>query len=136
MTEIIVNYFYSFIQVSCNATVRYQTTTGERVLTYNYTSEQHWTNADIPLYNANSTYVLRVTAVTEDNRMFTSNDVMITEDELHGYISSGQSGKLITVNTLETRVILCVTFLDNMYFQIGLKLMGSQESFNCASFEV
>ena len=68
--------------------------------------------------------------------MFTSNDVMITEDELHGYMSNGQSGKLITVNMLETILILCVTHIDNIYFQIGLKLMGSQESFNCASFEV
>ena len=116
--------------------MRYQTTTGERVLTYNYTSEQHWTNAEIPLYNANSTYILRITAVAEDNRMFVSNDVMITEDELHGYISNGQNGKLIMVNTLETILILCLTHIDNMYFQIGLKLMGSQESFNCASFEV
>ena len=73
--------------------------TGERVLTYNHTSDQFvFSTAEIPLYNCNSTYILRITAVTEDGRIITSNDVTITEDELKGYISKGQNGKLVMVN--------------------------------------
>ena len=82
--------------------MRIQTETGERVLTYGNTSERHFPYAVILLYNANSTFVLRITAVTEDNRTITSNDVMITEDELHGYMSNESNGKLVTMKVLKT----------------------------------
>lgn len=107
------------------------------MLTYNSTTDSYiFSTAEIPLYNCNTTYVLRITAVTDDDRIITSNDVAITEDELKDYMSKGQNGKSVMVNTLETVVILHVSHIDTVYFQIGLRLTGSQASFNCQSFEV
>lgn len=93
------HYIYIYIlQVSYNVTVRYQRMTGQRVFNYSHTSDQFssdfgYSTYEIPLYNANSTYVIRITAETEDKKVITSNDVTISEDELNDYIYGGQHGK-------------------------------------------
>ena len=86
---IIVNILEVFVilQVYYNVTVRYQTTAGERVFNDSDTIDllpDNQNHLGIPLYNANSTYTVRITAIT-DNISIISPDYIITEDEFEGY---------------------------------------------------
>ena len=84
------------LQVSYNVTVRYQTTAGERIFSDSDTSDRLLSGHNtfsIPLYNANSTYIVRVTAVTDDGEIITSDDEMISEDEFVDYDHIAQAGE-------------------------------------------
>lgn len=61
--------------------MRYQTVVGQRTFNDSHRS-QHLFGANthgIPLYNANSTYTIRVTAVTDDGEVITSDDFTISD---------------------------------------------------------
>lgn len=87
---------FIILQVSYSVTVRYQTTAGQRTFSESYTSSPLLSDHNtfgIPLYNANSTYIVRVTAVTDDGDIITSDDVVISEDEFVDYDHVGQASK-------------------------------------------
>ena len=77
-------------------TVRYQTTAGQRIFNESRTSKPLLSNTstfNIPLYSANSTYIVRVTAVTVDWDIITSDDVVISEDEFVDYDHLGEASE-------------------------------------------
>lgn len=86
------------LQVSYNVTVRYQTAAGQRIFNDSHTTSQisgDRSTYGIPLYNANSTYVIQITAVTDDGEVIISDGVTISEDEFGDYEYVGQNGELI-----------------------------------------
>ena len=79
--------------------MRYQTAAGERIFNDTHTSDQLLSDQNtygITLYNANSTYTVRVTAITDDREIITSDDITISEDEFVDYYDRIQpAGELV-----------------------------------------
>ena len=119
--------------------MRYQTTAGQRIFNESHTSDpllSDHSTFGIPIYNANSTYIVRVTAVTDDGDIITSDDVMISEDEFVDYDRVGQASEHLPYCILEF-LLHYVTSLDAIkFFQLGLQLTDLSASLDCRSFEV
>ena len=86
--------------MSYNVTVHYWTAAGERIFTDSHTTGQlsndNSDNSDtlgIPLYNANSSYVIQVTAVLDDGERITSNHYTTSAGEFAAHM--GRNGTLI-----------------------------------------
>ena len=78
-------------------TVRYQTAAGERIFSDGHTTAagpSGFNALGIPLYNANSTYVIRITAVLDDGKRITSNNYTIPVDE---FVHMARNGMFLTL---------------------------------------
>lgn len=72
----------------------YQTAAGERMFNDNHTSDPLFSDFptyEIPLYSANSTYVVQITAVIDDGSIITSTNYRISADKLE--INMNQNGE-------------------------------------------